>query len=1139
MDKVKNSENIVLSLKQQTLDRLKPCLSLIIEDTADYLFSLSTSARLDPVNQNHCYDAFVMLQAETKQVVAQICAAVDNAFDSVQVQGQHEAEIDKTSSPDDIELALLDLEVFEETLAIEKIVRASTERFWMDLESLMFRLGSILEIPAEEIKLPVSPYLLCSAYRQALRHIEFPRNFLVDADSAFARKLLPELADIYQCLNSYLSDMGLLPNIEDELNRTGSQILINLGNQPDETRDQRLSPSNLEVDLDVPITTGPVDTQRLIHETDWINKLSVDIAASNANTRPFVRDEANEIPTRSDQLKAAGGKHTFVPAKIEPPSRDEASRNRLLSSSEHLLERRPPPSLEMESECLRIARALAQTRSEENLIRLGYEQLSTLIGFEPQPATAERLREAHKISSQLFDYLLQRLAPTREQTSAFANLETCFLELALVDPNFLIDGDHPGRLLVDRLTDFATLVPRGDGKHLDSLTLVIRELTRKFDGASGTLTAASNTLSDLSLRLIKQQRQNKDRLITRENARDKIDNARLLLLKTLNTAFANKSATQGLIDGITTVFVDRWVVALLKGVPLSKIEAEIKILRDTADSTLDQGSTATRLQGLAHQVELPTELTKKTKEALETLFAPGSDSGHIPDNWGLEIDLTPQQLDTLLVKKPRLKRAAKAIQKLPVDTWFRYETQQNYRYLQIVWANRHGTRFVLTDERGLKRRDLSIIQLALEFDRSLRRLSTVERLSLVEQTLFSKLSAIKNDVSQRFSHVSEDSASQLTHELERISRRTKRTGESVFAMGFTLAEDKSIQSLEQALADTKASVGAVCRLPKSRVCIMSSLEPEIMRKLVRTTHGAKENYEFVVKQLSLEEAPNGNSLAAALGPNAQIPKQPIDESASTNSRPFIIEQAMNKAIDQMAPHAQAIRLRTIIRVPVAKPENIETAFRLEPPPHDRGKMDHQTTSQQRSLRIASNLTELRELCKLLRDCERHQRARPHLVIRLNADTCLHAGAQDRILSLISEYAIGTSQLSFLISDSLQLRDSTTCHKLTRALRSIGCHIILDEYNPERMGRKSPEQLNATEIVIDTVFWERAAQEEPWKTLLPQLITDTHHILGQAVSVRDPAITDNIEHTGIDYIERDSDVLLSTSELLRSLGAELL
>lgn len=104
---------------------------------------------------------------------------------------------------------------------------------------------------------------------------------------------------------------------------------------------------------------------------------------------------------------------------------------------------------------------------------------------------------------------------------------------------------------------------------------------------------------------------------------------------------------------------------------------------------------------------------------------------------------------------------------------------------------------------------------------------------------------------------------------------------------------------------------------------------------------------------------------------------------------------------------------------------------------------------------------------------------------------------------------------------------------------------LDQLKPrlslviEETGEKSPEQLNATEIVIDRQFWERAAQSEPWKSLLPQLIADIHHILGQSVSVRDPAVTDNIEHTGIDFIERESDVLLSTSELLSRLGSELL
>ena len=437
MDELSSSETVVSVLKQQTLDRLQPRLSLVIEETADYLFSLSTSSRLDPTNQNNCYDAFILLQAEAKQVVQQIHSATGDAFDSL--MSQPSEGVDEPASEEELELALLDLEVFEETLAIEKIVKASTERFWMALESLMFRLGSVLDMSAAEVKLPVSPHLICSAYRQALTDIGFPRAFLVDVDSAFARKLIPELTDIYQGMNSYLRDRGLLPDIEEELTQTGSRILISHG------KPNMASPHSTGlldapgVDAGLQMTAESVDTHQLIHETDWINSLSLDIAASSIDMRPFAHQDADETPIPSDQLHAAGGRHTFVPAKIAPPNRDEASRNRLLSSTEHLLERRPPTSLGMESECLRIARSLSKVRSEENHGRLDYEQLREMIGFEPQLVVLERLREAQKISAQLFDYLLDRLAPSAQQTPAFANLEICFLELALVDPDFLID----------------------------------------------------------------------------------------------------------------------------------------------------------------------------------------------------------------------------------------------------------------------------------------------------------------------------------------------------------------------------------------------------------------------------------------------------------------------------------------------------------------------------------------------------------------------------------------------------------------------------------------------------------------------------------------------------------------------------
>jgi len=68
-----------------------------------------------------------MLQGQTRQVVTQICAVVEGRF--VSLKERQRADLDKQPLQQETELTLLDLEVFEETLAIEKIVTASTTRF--------------------------------------------------------------------------------------------------------------------------------------------------------------------------------------------------------------------------------------------------------------------------------------------------------------------------------------------------------------------------------------------------------------------------------------------------------------------------------------------------------------------------------------------------------------------------------------------------------------------------------------------------------------------------------------------------------------------------------------------------------------------------------------------------------------------------------------------------------------------------------------------------------------------------------------------------------------------------------------------------------------------------------------------------
>ena len=127
-----------------------------------------------------------MLRSASKTIISEIAATTSLAFQNyrlptVDVEIDEEAEIRV--------LSLVALEEFEDTLAIEKIVRAGTERFWLELQSIILRLGNGLSIEPDAVELPVSPRTICSAYRQSLQNIDFPRAFLVDADSAFVRKL--------------------------------------------------------------------------------------------------------------------------------------------------------------------------------------------------------------------------------------------------------------------------------------------------------------------------------------------------------------------------------------------------------------------------------------------------------------------------------------------------------------------------------------------------------------------------------------------------------------------------------------------------------------------------------------------------------------------------------------------------------------------------------------------------------------------------------------------------------------------------------------------------------------------------------------------------------------------------------------
>jgi hypothetical protein len=349
------NDDLARPFVERANELLEPCFSLVIEQTADYLFTLSASHRLDRDNQDRCFEAFTSLQQASGNIVLRMLQDLQTNWGAAlsPQPRQNASREEPEQSNRGAELRLIDLNEFEDTLAIEKIVRVSTERFWLPLlplEAISIRLAQHLNRDPATIYLPISPRSICISYRAALDTIEFPRQFLVDADSAFVRQLLPELQGIYDDLAELLANAGLAPDIEHTLETTGSQFLLARQTQAASSNTAPSNPNtqrgvrkqvSLEVAEDEEAIVLPKDVSELakllVEQPEMVSsllaedKLSLGVSALISNP--------NHLKTAASQaqLAAASEDKEFTPERLHASKLTEALRERALSNPITLL----------------------------------------------------------------------------------------------------------------------------------------------------------------------------------------------------------------------------------------------------------------------------------------------------------------------------------------------------------------------------------------------------------------------------------------------------------------------------------------------------------------------------------------------------------------------------------------------------------------------------------------------------------------------------------------------------------------------------------------------------------------------------------------------------------------------------------
>ncbi len=764
------------TLQTQCMDELRAALAPFFIDLTGYLLELASRIKLLDSGKNFHFDAMSIVKNRAVSITDQIMLQVTSYFRDLTPQSSDDQLWQYTIGSTD-ELDLINLQEFEDFLAIDRTVTLGEDLHKLALEALTVRLAVLIDADPNRVRLPIHVRQLCRAFQRALRDENIPQNVFSHIFDYFAKRFIRQLDGYYAPLNTLLAEHHVLPDVEKEIQTKGT--LLNR-NQPLRRPEPKIRRHTSTVQQSELLSASQLETQRnaLAPLTSAINELNQyhrqlgehhGGALGTANPASLYRSVVDALNFKREAEGLADGNAlsggvavsgTWGGATVASTELDQSRLADAQSIAKAL------SALQRNSQ---VREDVQQSDSLRAYLASNKEQIGGL--QNTSGLTADSLNQLDMVDN-LFGTIKSQLDVSAELKPALGNLQIPLAKLALLDPRFFVDHTHTARNVVNKLSRLAASA-NFPNKALESrINSIVDSIVHDYENDDSVFEAALGKIEKLATQQERALSRNIERVVRTQEGQQKLAEARREVAKIISARIQPPTAPKVLQDLIDAGWRDLLVLTHVRdGQDSGAWKEQIKTLDllclwlgERRHSEVDDDHSVQRsmeaepfidLIGQQISSALPTNIAhEEVLEQLRDILAGtvAIESAPVRQEQS-SLEPEPAELRARIEDLPRLRRWVNRVEQLEKGSWLTYHDKTGRKKrMQLAWCSPSRDRYSFVNERGQKIADLSAIKLARQLSQGVQPPAPADRLSVVDQSMYHTLEHVQKSLSFARNH---------------------------------------------------------------------------------------------------------------------------------------------------------------------------------------------------------------------------------------------------------------------------------------------------------------------------------------------------------------------------------------------------